>query len=53
MQNTSQSLVNILSSSTRDFVPVDLIEFYDPTITELVPGLASNRFANTALVWYG
>lgn len=53
MQNTSQSLVNILSSSTRDFVPVDLIEFYDPSTTELVPGLASKRFANTALVWYG
>jgi len=53
MQNTSQSLVNILSSSTRDFVPVDLIEFYEPTITELVPGLASKRFANTSLVWYG
>jgi hypothetical protein len=53
MQNTSQSLVNILSSSTRDFVPVDLIEFYDPSTTELVPGLAVKRFANTALVWYG
>jgi len=53
MQNSSHSLVNILSSSTRDFVPVDLIEFYDPSTTELVPGLAVKRFANTALVWYG
>jgi len=53
MQNTSRQLVDILRGSVRDFVPVDLIEFYLPTETELIPGNAVKRFANTKLVWYG
>lgn len=53
MQNVAYNLVDILSGSVRDFVPGDLIEFYAPDETELVPGNAVKRFANTKLVWYG
>lgn len=53
MQNTSRQLIDVLSGSVRDFVPVDLIEFYAPEETALVPGNAVKRFANTKLVWYG
>lgn len=53
MQNTSQSLINILNDSTRDFLPGDLIEFYEPSVVDLVPGNAVKRFANTSLTWYG
>jgi hypothetical protein len=53
MQNTSQSLINILVDSTRDFLPGDLIEFYEPSVVDLVPGNAIKRFANTSLTWYG
>lgn len=53
MQNVSYDLTNILGGSVRDFVPVDLIEFYEPDQTSLVPGNAVKRFANTKLAWYG
>ena len=53
MQNVAYNLVDILSGSVRDFVPGDLIEFYAPDVTVLVPGNAVKRFANTKLVWYG
>ena len=53
MQNVAYNLVDILSGSVRDFVPGDLIEFYAPDETALVPGNAVKRFANTKLVWYG
>ena len=53
MQNVSQPLYQILTSSQRDLTPVDLFEFYPPGTTDLIPGNAERRFAATSLVWYG
>jgi hypothetical protein len=33
--------------------PVDLFEFYPPSVTDLIPANAERRFASTGLVWYG
>jgi len=53
MQTVSPTLYQILLSSERDLTPVDLFEFYPPTVTDLIPANAERRFASTSLVWFG
>ena len=53
MQTIAPTLYQILKSSNRDLAPGDLIEFYPPTVTDLIPANAERRFASTELVWFG
>jgi len=53
MQTVSPTLYQILRASDRDLAPVDLFEFYPPSVTDLIPANAERRFASTGLVWYG
>lgn len=53
MQTVSPTLYQILRASDRDLAPVDLFEFYPPSVTDLIPANAERRFASTELVWYG
>ena len=53
MQTVSNTLYGILVSPNRDLMPVDLFEFYPPSVTDLIPSNAERRFAASSVVWYG
>ena len=53
MQIVSSSLYDILRSDDRDLTPLDVYEFYPPSVTDLIPSNAERRFAATTLLWYG
>jgi len=51
MQNCGASLLALLEGNETDFV--DVYEFYDQAVTNLVPEEATKLFAPTSLVWFG